>query len=495
MKIKIYILASLALLTTSCSNWLDVTPKDTIVETELFKEASGYRNALNGVYKEMSSETLYGKELSWGMIDVMGQSYYISNYGGGIGNVYYYYEFSLFNYTHVNTKPVIEAIWSKAYNSIANCNNILGRIATENPNKFKEKKLEQDLIMGEAMALRAILHFDMLRLFAPAPIKNNNNPVIPYYNKYPSRGEERVSATKMLDFVISDLVKAQELVVQFDTLDFTHKMWLSQDFRFQGKNSSSGIAPLADDLFFGYRGYRMNYMAITAMLARVYNYAGKHELAQQEAKKVIEFQDKVFGRMFIFTLSANVDGNRKLSSDLIFTLSSPKLYENYQPYTVDEKGSGAKTLCLNRGSSMFDDGADYRKTKLVNLVNGMDYYPNKNIAPAVRNDKSDIVADMLPMIRLSEMWYIVAEYEASKSNFVGAKEALDEVRAARGCTKGRLQITDYTTFKTELLKEVAREFFSEGQLFFYHKKLDVKFSTRMKDESFYFPLPDNENIN
>ena len=46
---KIYsILAVMTLAATSCS-WLDITPADTVVEEELFGEAEGFHNAINGL--------------------------------------------------------------------------------------------------------------------------------------------------------------------------------------------------------------------------------------------------------------------------------------------------------------------------------------------------------------------------------------------------------------------------------------------------------------
>ncbi len=39
-------------------------------------------------------------------------------------------------YTNDKVKSLIESIWSKAYNNIANCNNIIQRIESEAAGKF-----------------------------------------------------------------------------------------------------------------------------------------------------------------------------------------------------------------------------------------------------------------------------------------------------------------------------------------------------------------------
>ena len=48
-----------------------------------------------------------------------------------------------------------------------------------------------------------------------------------------------------------------------------NKHWMSTENRMLAVNSGTS-GELAKDVFFAYRGYRMNYYAVTAMLARVY---------------------------------------------------------------------------------------------------------------------------------------------------------------------------------------------------------------------------------
>ena len=126
MKIYHWIIACCLLLPLGgCSNWLDVIPEDSVDEKDLFSTGEGYRNALNGVYRQMSQTSMYGQQMSWGFIDVLGQLYNtqkLSNYSAyGIAGKNYAYR-------DETVKSVIQVIWSNTYNSIANCNNIVGRI-------------------------------------------------------------------------------------------------------------------------------------------------------------------------------------------------------------------------------------------------------------------------------------------------------------------------------------------------------------------------------
>ena len=86
-KAYILLLAAFAsLATVSCEKWLDVNPADEVTEEDLFKVGTGYRNALNGVYRILSSSSLYGRELTWGMADALGQCY--DSYELSYGHVY-----------------------------------------------------------------------------------------------------------------------------------------------------------------------------------------------------------------------------------------------------------------------------------------------------------------------------------------------------------------------------------------------------------------------
>jgi len=486
MKILKYILISVFFL-SSCSNWLDISPEDEVVEEKLFKEASGYRNALNGVYKQIAEPNLYGKEATWGFMDVLAQTY---NTGwGGIQTYDSYYKALTYNYELEAVKPYIESMWENAYNSIANCNNIIKNISKVDKNKFPQGQLEIDLIKGESLALRAFLHFDMLRMFAPASINDDNKTYIPYYKNYPSLGNENLQVKEVMSNVIADLVEAQTLVVKFDTMDVLHKQWLSERCRFFA--SSSSFIEKPDDVFFAFRGFRMNYMAITAILARAYNYIGEYEKSKIEAEKVINIQDDKggLGLLVSFTPSNKLNESKKMTYDLIFSLSYPKLVDAFNVYC-----DGINTeFTIKNFNYLFDDPADYRKKSLSFTTNSWYFYSNKYKNNNLGGTEESIL-DIVPLIRLSEMYYIIAEYYANIGDFVKATEFIDDVREGRNCTKGNLNITGMDSFKAELLKEVRREFLGEGQVFFYYKKFNEKFSKKMKDEAFVFPLPKSEKI-
>lgn len=101
---------------------------------------------------------------------------------------------------------------------------------------------------------------------------------IPYVTTYPCTFQPYFTNEEIVEKAIADLKKAKALV---ESYDLANSNWLLTQNRIEGYANP-------DDLFFAYRGYRMNYYAISALLARVYNYAGMHKEAFEEATAVID---------------------------------------------------------------------------------------------------------------------------------------------------------------------------------------------------------------
>lgn len=76
---KIYLFILAVVLFSSCNDWLTVTPQNKTQEDDLFKTGDGYRVALNGLYQQMSENSLYGQELTWGFMSVLSQNYVYDN--------------------------------------------------------------------------------------------------------------------------------------------------------------------------------------------------------------------------------------------------------------------------------------------------------------------------------------------------------------------------------------------------------------------------------
>ena len=70
-RIKILGLAVLMFAMIACDDWLDVNASNQVDRNELFKSELGYAEALTGVYAKMCDGSLYGRELTYNILDIM----------------------------------------------------------------------------------------------------------------------------------------------------------------------------------------------------------------------------------------------------------------------------------------------------------------------------------------------------------------------------------------------------------------------------------------
>ena len=265
----------------ACSDWLNVSPDDQVNEETLFTDGDGYRNALNGIYKDLADFALYGRELTWGMNEVLGQTYHLNYIPSD--HAYYYMTWSM--YDNDKVEAILSSLWEQAYNAIANCNNLISHIAHADATLFSGKDMELNMIYGEALALRAFIHLDLLRLFAPAPVVADQKKYIPYMEDYGTLFGDRESVKDCMNKIIRDLKQAKKLLSEVDIIP-ENRIWSKTYYRIEG---GRGVVDdnLPRDIFYMYRGYRMNYWATTAILARAYMYDGQQALAREQAQEVI----------------------------------------------------------------------------------------------------------------------------------------------------------------------------------------------------------------
>ena len=482
----------------SCS-WLDIQPADTMGEDDLFETGAGYRNALNGIYLKLASTSLYGRELTYGMTEALAHTH---EWSMAYKNNLDYQDVASYNYTTNGVKNIISGIWSTAYNTIANCNNLIDKISVEAGDKFAEGETERDLIHGEALAARAFCHFLIMSYFAPAPAlykadEEGKFPVyLPYYSTFSKEIGEYMDIPSFTERIVEDLKAARELVGKYDLQDNLHTYRLMPKYRFTGKTYSSSY-PQPSDIFFAFRGYRLNYYAITAILARVYDYAGDYQNAVAEARTVIDATSPG-GKLFSFTSNEDAHKDYKLSSDLIFGLSKTTLIDDYGRFR-----SSGTTLQLNSmyAGIISSSTSDYRWNTLVQKNTEGNSVCARYTVPSMSGDMTSATQDILPVIRLSEMYYILAEKAADDALYARAADYIEEVQVGRSAPENQLsgKISDDYTFKKEFLADVRLEFIEEGRIFLYCKKLDVAPNFWDSADSFreswwYFPIPENETI-
>ncbi|WP_294142952.1 RagB/SusD family nutrient uptake outer membrane protein [uncultured Sanguibacteroides sp.] len=486
---KDIILLLLVFLTVSCNDWLDITPKSQIDKDKLFSDETGFQNALNGIYQGASLGVLYGKNMSWGMLNAMSQTYDPESLLEEEEN------FAEFIYDNKTTKPIVSAIWEKLYNLIANCNLLLNEVVKASPSVFTLDTVSKNVITGEALALRAFFHFDVVRLFAPAPVTEKEAPkhLIPYQAEWPSVIKKKLTASEVIDEVIKDLLQAKDLLAFNDT-SLNRSAMSSYNGRFLGLYTVQGGE------FMDNRGYRLNYCAVLGMLARVYLYKGDRDNAYKYA---FEFYNTfvVKKKWFKWNESYDFTGDlkyryKKHLSDCLFSFYNFDLLDNYADYKL---WSGDEPMQIQGIDKIFEEDADdYRLNYLLDHKDDIYWSIKYQRVSGDANINQD-EGRALPNLRMSEIYYILAECLFHQGKKDEATEILKQLRNARGCKRKLSSFTSEKNFYDILLNDARREFIGEGQLFFMYKRLNSPILTvgaeiAPSPKKFVFPIPDSQNV-
>lgn len=490
---KKYIILSIccaSVLMTACKEWLTVYPEDEVAEGELFENGEGYRTALNGIYQQLSEEPLYGKNLTYGVLEAMGQVYDKEYFGT---TNYTMQDASDLKYD--NIVSTIDEVWSEMYNSIANCNNLIQHIEHADSNIFEYKHQEKTMIQGEAYALRGFLHFDLLRLFAPSVAVDNGAKYMPYCTTYPVIWAEYKTVHEVLDLVLADLHKARELAAQ-DTLE-ENVGALNNVYN----RIDNGHGWPERGTFWRMRGTHMNYHNITALLARVYLYADSLDKAYEYAQEVLAFKGEYdYMSAYEYPASYSYAGNTKSKDDILLAFFNTLVTQYHEVYFNPDATMDGGYLAIRHYTDLFTDLNDYRYSQMTSS-------PQTGIRVSIkyREDASEsnerVNGPLIPILRKGEMVYIVAEYMAKHGDIQGACDFIDtELRQNRGCVNPLPNVSTEREFLEQMLLDARRELLEEGQIFFMHKRLNMPFWDGNNNAEidatgkWIWDTPDSENI-
>lgn len=484
-KVK-YILSLMVILVfTGCNDWFEVSPDTQVSSDDLYASGDGFRMQVNGLYKNLSKSTLYAQELTWGFVDVLGQYYVRENLSDN------YKEVNDRRYGANAVKGIIDNIWSGMYKVIADCNSIMEHASKASDDIFEYGAAEKAKVYGEALAVRAFVHFDLLRLFAPAPAVNNTANWIPYVTSSESTINMPLSVNKVLENIENDLKLAHTYMVQWDSV-MVYSDSFDQDVPWMWTVCGQYWTGLPNDpeypRFFGYQRYRMNMASVNALLARVYSYMGEKEKAYKTVESVLEmggmWEEWDFGWADWLE-----PGTCKLLDDVIFGLYNVNNGDYYAPYM-----SSFEPLYIRNVTSIFPprNQVDARFEKLLTRVN-TNYLSIKN-----RKGNSDIAG--IPVIRKSELYYIKGEYLASVGRVDEAVELIRTIRERRSdISLNDLDgVVDYETYMNAMLTDARKEFLGEGQSFYLYKRLNLPVYDGNQNVDFrnqyMLPVPDSEEV-
>jgi hypothetical protein len=446
-KYYIILLLPLLLLATACEEWLDVKPKAQIEADILYSREAGFKDVLTGAYVSMNSPTMYGREMTFGLVDVLGNVY------PEVGSYEYAYA-RTGDYTNASLETMINAIWQAGYNAIANLNSLIANAREADRALFSDDNY--NVILGEALGLRAFLHFDLLRLYAPSYKMDPNAFAIPYVTQYGHNLTPEYTTAAVIDSILVDLREAATLLQAADPIV-----------------TGRQVTALDDDGYLLKRPFHLNYYAVKAVMARVYLYKADLANAGACADEIIN------SGKFQWTHEDRIVGVAETSRDVTF--SPEQVFVLHIPHLIDHTAARLREEGLSTGyllrfhdvdvTDLYPSITDWRRLFAWTPQVTSTYRYNTKLAQP--EGFADSLANRLPLIRLPELYLISAE-AALEVDPAKSSGRINELRLHRECDITIPDgVTDPDILRAEILLEYRREFISEGLLFYYYKRLDA----------------------
>jgi pentatricopeptide repeat protein len=463
-----------------------------VLQEEIFSSTNGVRMAVNGVYNELSSASLYAENLSWGFISVVGHNYQSTS---STYLPWSLYMAASFEWESAETMAIAEEIWQSAYNVIASCNNIIQEVTAKDTTFFGLGSVEKQMILGEMYGIRALLHFDLFRLFCPAPVTGERGHM-PYVTTYPDHQPEHVVSDTVMARVIRDMELSRTLLATVDTV-FCRGWMTSVSARLRSTSSWMSTPP---NEFVNYRGHRMNFIAATALLARIHMYNNNREKAYELARLAYTYHTRNWFRWTSGSYQGQIT-----DVDYIYVKRYEELFlafANNQNYNNWEAALGTSNYYfrIKNTAELFDgDLDDYRLVGWYNRHGDQRYLTwtrprgTSYTAQSVANDQGPL----LPIIRFSEMYHIMIECLIEQGRVPEAVTLFRTLRTNRGAKATISETIPAEELKEKLVLDIIRETLTEGQTFYMFKRLNRNIFNGsvdiiMSPEDWVVPIPDSE---
>lgn len=393
---------------TSCDRMLDLDPKENVDSDQIYKSVRYFEYGVVGVYNNLHLEnsTLLGS--------IMADECKLSSENTGVDG----YAVHLNRWTYSSDDEILHETWKDYYHALYKINTLLEN-KDRVPQESAEDKEAMAILEGELKGLRAMIHFELHRIFGDSDAKKGNALTIPYVTS--TDLFQKPGKTPLADFytlVWKDLQAAEEHLTN------TH-------------------APT-----------RFSLDATYALAARI-------ALYQKEYPRAITYATKVMTQYALATkeqYTALWRSNQ--TAEVIFKLARNN-EDDLRPNTL--------WYNFNTGKSLF-----YGSTKLIQSYAEEDvrfslFFGEEQanqIAKYSGEGNENRISD-LPVFRLAEVYLIRAEaYFRTGASALGIRDmqALIEARTGEEITITEL---DESVILTERFKELA----FEGHRYFDLKRL------------------------
>lgn len=410
---------STTVLLQSCDSFLDLTPSSSIDSGSAINNVESATAALVGTYDGLQYYYSYGRDF------VVYGDVLTNNVKTSPTNSNRFTSEAAWSWS-VSTSDFAN-YWNRTYNTINRANNIINAEVTGDKTSINQ-------IVGEAYAIRALLYFDMVRMYAQDYnfTPDHSHLGVPYVTKHDPAGQPlRNTVSEVYTNILSDLGKAAELVTK-----------------------SRQLAP-----------YTISPNGINALYARVYLYMGNYAKAKEYAELVIPKYSLIPNDKYLASWS------EEYTSESIFTLAHNTVDNqatNGLGYIYMEAGYG-DLLVEPKFPDLYAEG-DVRKGW---FVKGVAASKKDNIyVEGKYPGRGTPGLDNYNMIRVSEMYLIAAESAARTGDETTARKYLDAIKKRALPSAVATSATGQALIDAILL-EKRKELAFEGHYFHDLKRLHL----------------------
>ena len=192
---------------TSCSDFLNREPTNSSDAEDAIATTRDAEVAINGIMNKMSASTYYGRNMLL-YADAKGGD--LTIYANGRGND------NLYTFNHTPTSGTYSGFWSQIYDCVMQANNLIDNI----DRLQAEGNTALNYYKGEALSLRALFYFDLVRLYGLPYNYNKASYGVPLVlNTLDASAQpERATVEKTYQQIVSDLTEGQKLMANDKSL-------------------------------------------------------------------------------------------------------------------------------------------------------------------------------------------------------------------------------------------------------------------------------------
>lgn len=408
-----------AAISFSCADQLELEPQQSVSTDAAFETYNDFENAVLGLYSGMQDNAWYGRNFP-ALMDASSDNGNIPDGAGARLTIYYTLD--------LNPNSTTVATWTQLYNVIGRSNQIINRI-----DGVTGDQGDKDQLKAEALFVRALGHFDLMRVYAQDYnyTADHSHIGIPYITTNDIGTPSRETAGTVFTNIMDDLNNAELLA-----------------------NSETNTE--AD---------RVSRMAIVALRARANLYMGDYAAALADADEVINMGGYTLAN-YILTDPTQIDSwsSAVPTSEAIFEMelnSEDSEFAGLEGLSsIYNRVDGYGDLGPSQDIIELYEAGDVRNAWYIN-TGGVDFV---NKYPGQSGDAREYTT---PVLRLSEMILIKAEAHAQ----LGGQDAA--AQTAINLITARANASAITSTGAALLQDILderrRELAFEG-----HRYGDIK---------------------